>query len=299
MANAVQWSNLPVSAVPRQGIRLGDLPQAKRIAAEELIRISLSHCGAQMVDSIRLADEFIRPHSTRFAWGENLYYISVLGTPSERTPWMLKIGGHHLAVNLTFNSRMPGATPLFNGVEPITFEMNGVTHIPMERQSAAMSAVAVAIRERNAARLAGTFTDVVKGVEYSIVPGPRLVGGTDTAFPSVYPEGNEGRGVAYRTLDAATQRKVVNAIASFTDLGDGRMSTELFRTYTQLNALNGTFVGFSGSPDLSTEHSYVRIDGPRLWMELVVQRAVAFPEQLHFHAVWRDKEADYGGEFHH
>jgi hypothetical protein len=26
---------------------------------------------------------------------------------------------------------------------------------------------------------------------------------------------------------------------------------------------------------------------------------VAYPDQLHFHAVWRDKEADYGGEFHH
>ena len=40
----------------------------------------------------------------------------------------------------------------------------------------------------------------------------------------------------------------------------------------------------------------MRIDGPRIWMELVVQRAIALPAELHFHALWRDKLADYGGE---
>ena len=49
-------------------------------------------------------------------------------------------------------------------------------------------------------------------------------------------------------------------------------------------------------PDLSAKGSYVRIDGPRVWMEFVVQPAVANPEELHYHALWRDKQSDYGGE---
>jgi hypothetical protein len=31
-------------------------------------------------------------------------------------------------------------------------------------------------------------------------------------------------------------------------------------------------------------------------MEFVVQPAVAHPDQLHYHALWRDKSSDYGGE---
>ena len=126
-----------------------------------------------------------------------------------------------------------------------------------------------------------------------------MIGGYDTTFPSTYPTGSSGRGVPFGKLSAADKRKVIEAMASFTNLSDGNMSKALFSEYTHANALRNTYLGFSGSPDLSTEHSYVRIDGPRLWMELVVQRAVAYPDQLHFHAVWRDKVADYGGEFRH
>ena len=43
----------------------------------------------------------------------------------------------------------------------------------------------------------------------------------------------------------------------------------------------------------------MRIDGPRIWMELVVQKAVADPTALHYHALWRDKQSDYGGEIGH
>jgi hypothetical protein len=90
---------------------------------------------------------------------------------------------------------------------------------------------------------------------------------------------------------------VRSAIATYIDLSDGSMSQSLLKSYLLPDMLNQTYIAFSGSPDLSTEHSYVRIDGPRVWIELVVQRAVALPDQLHYHALWRDKLADYGGEF--
>ena len=34
-------------------------------------------------------------------FGNDQYYISFLGTPSEKDPWMLQFGGHHLALNIT------------------------------------------------------------------------------------------------------------------------------------------------------------------------------------------------------
>ena len=45
-----------------------------------------------------------------------------------------------------------------------------------------------------------------------------------------------------------------------------------------------------------TQGSYIRIDGPRAWMEIVVQGPAAIPGQVHYHAIWRDETLDYGGD---
>jgi hypothetical protein len=297
--NAVRWSNFPISSVSRVGVKLGDLKAEHSAVANDLIRTALRNCGAKMVDEIREADDFIKPINARFNWSSGSYFVGFLGSPSTTTPWMLKIGGHHLGINLTFNAKLPGSTPQFNGVEPIRFEQRGAYREPMSAQSSAISAVARSIEKIPEARLAGTYSDVVKGTEYSFAPGPKLVGGTDTGFPHSFPVGSSGRGVSYSRLNKHAQAEVRLAIKTYTDLSDGRMSESLLKTYLRPDMMDQTYIGFSGSPDLSTEHSYVRIDGPRVWIELVVQRAVALPEQLHYHALWRDKQADFGGEFRH
>jgi hypothetical protein len=294
---AVRWSNLPVAAVPRVGIKFGDMTSAQSAAAQELIRTAVSACGVKMVDEIRLADDYIKPVVPFYGWGSETYSVGFLGTPSTTKPWMLKIGGHHLAYNLTFNSRLPGATPQFNGTEPMQFSFKGESHEPMQHQGHAMAALAQAVAGFPEARLNGKFSDIVKGVEARIEPGPKLVGGYDTAFPSAYPAGSTGRGVSFLKLGKPQRQLVLAAIQSYTQLSGSEVAGPLYSGYTQTSALAGTYVGTSGSADLSTAGSYVRIDGPRLWIELVVQPGVAYPEQLHFHAIWRDKLADYGGEF--
>ncbi len=62
--------------------------------------------------------------------------------------------------------------------------------------------------------------------------------------------------------------------------------------------LASTTVAGSGSDTtLNTRGDYVRIDGPRCWMEFVCQNGVVFSSQIHFHSVWRDKASDYGSDF--
>ena len=50
---------------------------------------------------------------------------------------------------------------------------------------------------------------------------------------------------------------------------------------------------------LNSQNSYLRVDGPRVWVEMVVQAAVASKSNgfVHYHSLWRDKLADYGNEF--
>jgi hypothetical protein len=297
---AIRWSNLPVGIVPREGLRLGDLDEKQKFAARNVASAALSTCGLKMLDDIRVADTVLKAvDERRIGWDGGNYYMSILGTPSERTPWMLQIGGHHIAYNFTFNARGEGATPLFFGSEPIHFNAAEIEYEPLVAQSAAMSNLAQSLAKQPDAKLSGTFTDVVKGVVVIPVPGKMPTGGTDTGFPQSYPTGTADRGIPYRALSPAQQVLVRAAIESYASLPGAAISRGLVAAYEAAPALADTYVGYSGAPDLSAEHSYVRIDGPRVWMELVVQKAVADPAALHYHALWRDKQSDYGGEIGH
>ena len=302
-ASAILWSNLPIGVVPREGLRLGDLDEKQRAAADDVFQAALSVCGTNLLDQVRAADDYLIPFDKRpIGWNGGNYYLSVLGDSSAKNPWMLQIGGHHLAYNFTFNGREAGGTPMFLGSEPIHFEAPGkpgIMNEPLWMQSRALSRLAMAIAPLANARLSGTFTDVVKGVVVTGEPGKQMTGGTDTGFPHTYPSGDVDRGIKVSTLSPEQQELVRIAIATYTEMPDAAIAGPLVAQYLSPAALNETFVGFAGSPDLSAQGSYVRIDGPRVWIELVVQRAIALPDQLHYHSLWRDKRSDYGGEFRH
>ena len=71
----------------------------------------------------------------------------------------------------------------------------------------------------------------------------------------------------------------------------------LLEVYESDEALAQTYVGYSGSAELSQPSSYVRIDGPRVWIEVTVQGGIIYRDIVHHHTIWRDKVADYGAEF--
>jgi hypothetical protein len=299
---AIQWSNLPIGVVPRTGLRLGDLDAGQALAARKVFEAALSGCGLKLLDEVRLADDWLMAYDKRpIGWNGGNYYLTVLGLAATdgtgaKSPWMLQLGGHHLAYNFTFNGQRPGATPLFLGSEPIRFEIKGATYEPLDAQSGAMSKLAAAIAMYPGAKLSGTFTDVVKGVVVVGTPGQQMTGGIDTGFPQSYPTGTADRGVLVSSLQPDQRQLVREAIESFASFPGGAISAPLRAAYLDAKALGETYVGYTGDTALGAKGSYVRIDGPRAWMELVVQPAIAHPEDLHYHALWRDKQSDYGGE---
>jgi hypothetical protein len=296
---AVAWSNLPVGLVPRHGVRLGDLDAAQAASARTLLATATSGCGLAMVDELRLADETIKDLDERhiFAWGAANYFIAFLGTPSATAPWELQFGGHHIAFTLTFNGHQPSATPLFFGAEPVKFSSpDGVAHEPMQRQSMAIGALATAMAGHPEAHLAGTFTDVVKGVVIIREPGKPPSGGYDTGFPFTYDSGTTDRGILVSRLSPAEQQLVRAALESYAALPGDAIAKPLITAYEEPAALAATYVGTTGGTDLAKSGLYVRLDGPRIWIEFIVQDGVAYPQVPHYHALWRDKLADYGGE---
>ncbi|WP_338758865.1 DUF3500 domain-containing protein [Massilia sp. METH4] len=253
-------------------------------------------------------------------YGSDLYSIAFVGTPSKTSPWILQVIGHHLAYNITYNASKVSATPAFIGVEPpdwsvaadgtVTVTNNastaGYAHAPMERQRAAMYNLAEAIHADStasaAAKLAGTFTDVLMGAS----------GNSDGNYKSlVYP--TSGRGLQYPAMNDTQKAYVRAAIEAWVNTQAADVAAALLGEYLSDEALadtyvaygvgqNGTKADFSAYPNakavpLDAQHSYMRIDGPRVWIEFVVQQGVVYGTNVHYHTIWRDKTADYGGSF--
>ncbi|MFS2214139.1 DUF3500 domain-containing protein [Telluria sp. Tellsp104] len=252
-------------------------------------------------------------------YGSDQYSIAFIGTPSKTSPWMLQLAGHHLAYNITYNTGTASATPNFLGVEPPNWTVDangavtvtaaaaspGTRHAPMEAQRKAVYDLAEAIQSDSAgaaaAKLSGTFTDVIMGAS----------GNTDANFKTLsYP--TSGRGLQYGAMNAAQQAYVRAAIAAWVDNQAADVASELRAAYLSDDALKDTWVAYgvgqggradfaaypnTAATPLAAQHSYIRIDGPRVWIEFVVQQGVLYGTNIHYHSLWRDKTADYGGSF--
>lgn len=303
LANAQKWSNFPTTFVARNGVRFGDMSESAQAAAVALAALAAGPTGSTLLAELREADEFLvtdgKASSTDY--GRGLYYVSVHGTPSATSAWMLQIGGHHLAYNFMYGSQCVGATPLFDATEPTTWtDSSGKAHAPLGAQIPAMAALATSIAALPDAKLSGTFGDLINGpTGGGGPPGSGSGGGGDTKYPAslVYPTGTTGRGVLVSTLSADQQALVKTAIEGWVKNVADPISSVLLASYESDEALAQTYVGVVGSADLSTQGSYVRIDGPRVWIEDSVQGGIVYRGVVHHHTIWRDKIADYGAEY--
>src|SRR5205823_105550 len=117
----------------------------------------------------------------------------------------------------------------------------------------------------------------------------------------------------YSVMNTAQQSYVRAAIRAWVQNQASDVAGILLATYLSDEALSSTYVAygvgqngvkadFSAYPNaaaapLDAQHSYIRIDGPRVWIEFVVQQGIVYGSDVHYHTVWRDKTADYGGSF--
>ncbi|AFC28629.1 hypothetical protein PM3016_1715 [Paenibacillus mucilaginosus 3016] len=279
--NGAVWSNLPAGNVKRNGLMFGTLSTESLEAVKALAAEALSGTGYSTLRSIILADEYLTTDTGNTMWDADLYYIAFLGTPSATEPWVLQISGHHYAANLSFNMKTDSATPMFVGVEPQTFTMDGVTYEPLAARRDAMYTMlgSLSAEQQKTATISGKFDDVLVGP------------GQDGNFPA------KEEGILYTELDDSQKALVKASIEAWVKDANEELSQELLSAYLSEEALSQTYIGWSGSTSYADHGSYIRISGPRVWIEFVCQTGVAYKDQIHFHTIWRDKLADYGGSF--
>jgi hypothetical protein len=273
------WSNFPATQVPRPGIALSDLTPEQLNAASAVLRTALSAEGAQQNTDIQRADDYLASLGGEGADGFGAlkdYFIAVYGTPSPTEPFMVQFGGHHLARNLTYNGDRVSQTPQFVGSEPPSFVVDGATIEPVRPEATAMFGVMAGLtpEQRTGAQItSGTFDDLVMG------PGK-----DSGVFPA-------SEGLLVSQLDDTQKQAVMAAIQAYAgDLETGAATALLDKYRAELDQ---TRIGWSNATGPTDESSYIRVDGPSVWIEFINTRSRSTPD-IHYHSVYRDKTNDYG-----
>ncbi|PYQ52361.1 MAG: hypothetical protein DMF78_11440 [Acidobacteria bacterium] len=274
----VRWSNFPTAMVRRAGLGMGELSAAQRSAAFALVSSALSPRGFEKVQQIMEADEVLKASAGNDPiFGRDLYYISILGTPSPRDPWMLQFGGHHLALNITIAGERGILTPSLIGAQPALYTVNGKTVRPLGNESDKAFALLGALDEaqRKQAILNYRVADLVLG--------PGQDGKT------IQPEGLKAS-----ALNERQRAMLLDLISEWS--GIVHESAAAARLAEIKAGLDETWFAWSGPTTVSAGRNgtaYYRVQGPNLVIEYAPQRLGGDPS-MHVHTIYRDPTNDYG-----
>lgn len=106
----------------RKGLPLKELNEDQRRLAMEFMKTGLGTSGYQKAQTIMSLEPVLRElegPNRRAPRDPELYYFSIFGTPSAKSPWGWRVEGHHISLNFTVvKGELISNTPLFLGSNP-------------------------------------------------------------------------------------------------------------------------------------------------------------------------------------
>jgi len=274
--------------VPRGGISLGEMTPAQRSAAMDLVATALSARGFEKVEQIMQGDEELKNRgpggqpapngasATGPIFGKDAYYISILGMPSENSPWMLQFGGHHLALNVTIHGDRGVLTPSLTGAQPALYSISGKVVRPLGKESDKAFALLQSLddKQRKQAILSYGLADLVLG--------PGQDGKT------IVPEGLKAS-----AMTEPQRAMLLDLIGEWVDIIH---ESAALKRMAELKAdINETWFAWSGPVTVksgSNIGAYYRIQGPHVVIEYAPQTLGGDPS-MHVHTMYRDPTNDY------
>ena len=115
-----KWSNVDNGIYDRQGVSLKEMADTQKKAAFGLMQVSLSAKGLQLSKDIMKTDQTLKElNNGDPAYDEELYFFTLMGSPSPTEPWGWQLDGHHLIINFFILGDQVVMSPVFMGGEPI------------------------------------------------------------------------------------------------------------------------------------------------------------------------------------
>ena len=211
-------------------------------------------------------------------FGRDLFYISILGTPSEKQPWMLQFGGHHLALNVTIAGEHGVLTPTLTGAQPALYTL--------ERQDRASARR----RERQGARAAERAR---RGPAQAGDPRLSRRRSRARARPGRQDDparGAEGVGDERAAARDAARRDLRVGGHRARERGRGAHGGDQGRRWTTRGSRGAVRRPSTPGQNIT---AYYRIQGPKLVIEYAPQR-LGGDLSMHVHTMYRDPTNDYG-----
>jgi hypothetical protein len=268
------WSNLPVTMVARNGVRLGDLTKVQRAAAMDAVAAVLSKEGYQKVVDIMDGDQELTAgkgggKGPKLSFGVDQYYIAFFGKPSTKEPWLLQFGGHHLGLNVTVVGKNFVLTPTHTGAQPTSFMRNGKEVRPLGLENDAAFKLINALDEKQQPQ--AMLQEKVK----DLLLGPGRDG------KEIQPQGIKGS-----ALTDVQRTVLLELIGAWVNMLDGDAAAA--RMAEIKGKLGDTYFAWSG-PTAKGSAAYYRVQGPSVLIEYAPTGGTN-----HIHTVIRDPGNDYG-----
>lgn len=274
------WTNFPVNAVPRPGVRMGDFTPAERDAAHGLLKIVLSPMGYRKLLDIMAADQRVADAGPDYPAGLDVYTLALFGEPSATSPWMLQFGGHHLGLNVTFVGDRAMCAPLHTGILPARFTANGKTVRGLGRES-----------DQAFGLVAALTPDQLKAavIDHDV---SELVFGPGHPDAKLSPHGLSGA-----DMTGAQQAMMLGLIGEWVSVLNDAHTNERMEDISK--ALPVTRFAWSGPTMTDAEgngEAYFRVHGPSLLIEYAPQRNQG-GYKVHVHTVMRELGNDYARQW--
>lgn len=280
-----KWMNQ--SFYVRQGVGFNEMSEAQREAAFGLLGAALSAKGLKLSQDIMKLNHTLGElnHDNFVEYDEWLYWITVMGTPSQTEPWGFQLDGHHLIVNYFVLGDQVVMTPAFFGSEP-TYAAAGKyrgTRVMKPEQDAGLALMkSLTPEQRKAATLRTSKTgndNLTEAFKDNVV--------LDYA------------GVPVRTLNASQKRQLLTLIGLYVhNMRDDQARVRIDEVDARMDDTYFAWIGGT-EPD---SVFYYRIHSPVILIEFDHQKPANLrhlypdaPYREHIHAVVRTPNGnDYG-----
>jgi Protein of unknown function (DUF3500) len=293
-AARVNWSNLPVAMVPREGIELGRLSVAQRVAAHRVLLAAFSSQGYGKAAAIMWLDDILRAQeeievplmapeqrarreAIMLSRDSGNYWLAFFGEPgSARWGWMLS--GHHLAANFTMVDGQVAFTPLFLGASPQTVMQGryagwGVLEHEIDR---AFTLVGTLDARQRAQMLQG---DAVSA---------ELFTGRGRRESLSAPVGLQASRLREDQRDLLWG--LINEFVG--DVADEAAQAQIAQVRS--DGLSRVYLAWWGPTDDPSKRFFYRIHGPSILIEYTREPNAEGLPANHVHAIVRDPRNDYG-----
>jgi hypothetical protein len=284
-AKKSNWSNLPAPVVLRNGVRLGDLTKEQRALAMGVVAAVLSKSGYRKVVDIMDGDQKLAETDGRgrpgrggpgggrgpgAMFGADQYFLAIFGKPSEKEPWMVQFGGHHLGVNVTVIGKNFVLTPTHTGAQPALFKRGGDDVRPLGLENDTAFKLVNSLDDKQQAQAI-----IAKRPQGDLLLGPGRDG------RKIDPEGIKGS-----ALNADQQAMLLDVIGAWINIVESDAAAA--RMAEIKDKIGETYFAWKG-PTTNGNAAYFRVQGPTVVIEYAPQGGTG-----HIHTVVRNPKDDYG-----